>query len=114
MVWSSLVSTISFSDHAGEEGFEGAVAEAVDNLLDGAGGDAAGAVEAGVDEGAAVDGVLDVAFFFEPEEDRANGGVFERAAGGGEGLLDLGGGCFGALPDGVHDGAFEIGDGGAG
>lgn len=52
-------------DHAEEELFGGAAAEAVDDAFNGADGDVLASVRSAVDEGAAFDLVGEVAFFFQ-------------------------------------------------
>jgi len=94
-------------DHAEDELLGGASAETVDDVLNGADSDVLARVGGFVDEGAAVDGVGEVAFFFEAAEHGADGGILHGTGGGESFAACLGGG--GAVgPDVIHDELFDF------
>jgi hypothetical protein len=100
-------------DHAADQLLHGALAEAVDDLADGSGGEAAGGLDRAVDVDPAVGLMLKVALFLETAEQGADGGLFE-GSGAGDDLMD---GFYGAelgIPDGAHDVVFKLGEGGSG
>jgi hypothetical protein len=92
-------------DHAYEQRLDRAVAEAIDDVLDGASGDELPAFGGAIVEGAILDGVRDVAFFFEAAKHGANRGVLERPV---ELVANLLGGEVAVLPDEANDGVFEL------
>ena len=73
-------------------------------------GDVAFGIGGAIEEGAAVDGVSQVAFFFEDAQDGADGGVFEGALRGDTFAAGFGG-AVGVGSDVVHEELFEGGEG---
>ena len=100
-------------DQAYQELFEGAFAEAVENLLHGTHGDVTGLVDAAVDKGFALDRMLDIALFRKTAQDRSDGRVFQRMLRR-EGFAKLFG-CRGApFPEDIHEMMLQFAESGTG
>ena len=99
-------------DHADEELFDGASAQAIDNLAHGAGGDLLGRVDAAIDIAAAVDTAAQIALFFEARQDGSRGGFFHGMTLGKRGANVFAGGGA-ALPHHGHHQVFEGAEGSA-
>ncbi len=92
-------------DHADQQGFNGALAEPVDNAFDGAASHTLPGLGGAIEEGAVFDGVSEVALFFKAAQDGADCRVLEGAA---KLLADMVGGDGAEAPDDEEDAAFEF------
>jgi hypothetical protein len=92
-------------DHADEQRLDRALAEPVDDALDGAAGDTLAGLGGTVEEGPVFDGVSEIALLFKTAQDGADGGVLKGAA---ELFADLLGGDLGEAPDDEENGALKF------
>jgi len=92
-------------DHAHKQRFNGALAEPIDDALDGAACYALPRLGGSVDKGAVFDGVRQVAFLFEPAQDCSDGRVLKRAV---EVLPHLLSRYLAEPPDDREDAAFQF------
>lgn len=99
--------------HAGDELFRGTRPEPLDEVADGADGEAAGGSAGFVNERFSVEAVGQVTAGLQAAENGADAGVFQAMLGQ-QVLADLVGGGGAVVPDEVEDGLLELGEGAGG